>query len=74
MWKVSFVVFPRLQLASTEEYVDGAFTGNLGEVLIRYGNFLWLKPFVHHSRTNSLFFVLVLNVPSLKFHNDSFEV
>ena len=26
-----------LQLASTEEFVDGAFTGNLGEVLIRYG-------------------------------------
>ncbi len=25
-----------LQLASTEEYIDGQFTGNLGEVLIRY--------------------------------------
>ena len=24
-----------LQLASTEEYIDGKFTGNLGEVLIR---------------------------------------
>jgi hypothetical protein len=24
-----------LQLANTEEYVDGSFTGNLGEVLIR---------------------------------------
>ncbi len=24
-----------LQLASTEEYIDGQFTGNLGEVLIR---------------------------------------
>ena len=24
------------QLASTEEYIDGQFTGNLGEVLIRY--------------------------------------
>jgi small nuclear ribonucleoprotein F len=24
-----------LQLASTEEWVDGAFSGNLGEVLIR---------------------------------------
>lgn len=25
-----------LQLANTEEYIDGSFTGNLGEVLIRY--------------------------------------
>lgn len=25
-----------VQLASTEEYIDGQFTGNLGEVLIRY--------------------------------------
>lgn len=30
------VVPGALQLASTEEFVDGAFTGNLGEVLIRY--------------------------------------
>ena len=26
-----------LQLASTEEFVDGAFTSNFGEVLIKYG-------------------------------------
>ncbi len=26
-----------VQLASTEEYIDGQFTGNLGEVLIRCG-------------------------------------
>ena len=25
-----------LQLASTEEFIDGQMTGNLGEVLIRY--------------------------------------
>jgi hypothetical protein len=24
-----------LQLANTEEYIDGQFTGNLGEILIR---------------------------------------
>jgi len=29
-----------MQLASTEEYIDGQFTGNLGEVLIRYKYFL----------------------------------
>lgn len=28
-------IFILLQLANTEEYIDGAFTGNLGEVLIR---------------------------------------
>ena len=27
--------YMNLQLASTEEYMDGQFTGNLGEVLIR---------------------------------------
>jgi small nuclear ribonucleoprotein F len=32
-----------LQLASTEEYIDGAFTGNLGEVLIRCNNVLYLR-------------------------------
>ena len=28
---------PPAQLASTEEFIDGQFTGNLGEVLIRCG-------------------------------------
>mmetsp|Transcript_3759 Transcript_3759/g.9526 ORF Transcript_3759/g.9526 Transcript_3759/m.9526 type:complete len:88 (-) Transcript_3759:673-936(-) len=37
---VSLDNYMNLQLASTEEFVDGQFTGNLGEVLIRYGLFL----------------------------------
>lgn len=32
-----------LQLASTEEYIDGQLTGNLGEVLIRCNNVLYLR-------------------------------
>lgn len=32
---VSVDAYMNLQLANTEEYVDGQFTGNLGEVLIR---------------------------------------
>ena len=32
---VSTDAYMNLQLASTEEYVDGKFAGNLGEVLIR---------------------------------------
>jgi hypothetical protein len=32
---VSVDSYMNLQLASTEEYIDGQFTGNLGEVLIR---------------------------------------
>lgn len=32
---VSIDSYMNLQLASTEEYIDGQFTGNLGEVLIR---------------------------------------
>ena len=31
-----------LQLQSTEEYIDGAFAGNLGEVLIRCNNVMYL--------------------------------
>jgi len=33
---VSVDGYMNLQLANTEEYIDGALTGNLGEVLIRY--------------------------------------
>lgn len=33
---VSTDAYMNLQLANTEEYIDGSFTGNLGEVLIRY--------------------------------------
>jgi small nuclear ribonucleoprotein F len=32
-----------LQLADTEEFVDGESTGNLGEVLIRCNNVLYLR-------------------------------
>jgi small nuclear ribonucleoprotein F len=32
-----------LKLASTEEYIDGAFAGNLGEVLIRCNNVMYLR-------------------------------
>jgi len=40
---VSVDAYMNLQLASTEEYVDGNFTGNLGEVLIRCNNVLYLR-------------------------------
>ena len=30
--------YMNLQLASTEEYIDGNCTGNLGEVLVRFVN------------------------------------
>ena len=33
----------RAQLASTEEWIDGQFSGNLGEVLIRCNNVLYLR-------------------------------
>lgn len=38
-WFVCDVVWAEpwwVQLASTEEFIDGQFTGNLGEILIRY--------------------------------------
>ncbi len=33
---VSTDAYMNLQLASTEEFIDGKFAGNLGEVFIRY--------------------------------------
>jgi len=32
-----------LQLADTEEWIDGAMAGNLGEVLIRCNNVLYVR-------------------------------
>ncbi|XP_026435739.1 probable small nuclear ribonucleoprotein F [Papaver somniferum] len=35
--------YMNLQLANTEEYIYGQFTGNLGEILIRCNNVLYLN-------------------------------
>ena len=35
--------YMNLQLANTEEFIDGAQTGNLGEVLVRCNNVLYIK-------------------------------
>ena len=40
---VSVDSYMNLQLASTEEWVDGVFSGALGEVLIRCNNVLYLR-------------------------------
>lgn len=40
---VSVDTYMNLLLASTEEYVDGEFAGNLGDVLIRCNNVLYLR-------------------------------
>eukprot|EP00484_Ammonia_sp_Unknown_P007160 CAMPEP_0197056572 /NCGR_PEP_ID=MMETSP1384-20130603/87209_1 /TAXON_ID=29189 /ORGANISM="Ammonia sp." /LENGTH=99 /DNA_ID=CAMNT_0042490635 /DNA_START=23 /DNA_END=322 /DNA_ORIENTATION=- len=40
---VSVDNYMNLQLASTEEYIEGEFAGNLGEVLIRCNNVLYLR-------------------------------
>jgi len=37
------IVLMILQLANTEEYIDGNCTGNLGEVLIRCNNVLYIR-------------------------------
>ncbi|GAO49459.1 hypothetical protein G7K_3609-t1 [Saitoella complicata NRRL Y-17804] len=39
---VSVDSYMNLQLANTEEFVDGKSTGTLGEVLIRCNNVLWV--------------------------------
>lgn len=40
---VSVDGYMNLQLANTEEYIDGALTGNLGEALIRCNNVLYIR-------------------------------
>ncbi|RWR94148.1 putative small nuclear ribonucleoprotein F [Cinnamomum micranthum f. kanehirae] len=40
---VSVDSYMNLQLANTEEYVEGQFSGNLGEILIRCNNVLYLR-------------------------------
>jgi len=40
---VSVDAYMNIQLASAEEWVDGAFQGNLGEVLIRCNNVLYVR-------------------------------
>ncbi|XP_014250836.1 small nuclear ribonucleoprotein F [Cimex lectularius] len=40
---VSVDGYMNLQLANTEEHIDGACTGNLGEVLIRCNNVLFIR-------------------------------
>merc|ERR1711963_439068 len=40
---VSVDGYMNLQLANTEEYVDGMLAGNLGEVLIRCNNVMYIR-------------------------------
>ena len=50
VWIASFITcllvltkIPFAQLANTEEYIDGAPSGHLGEVLIRCNNILYIR-------------------------------
>merc|ERR1711936_1141343 len=40
---VSVDAYMNLQLAQTEEFIDGNFTGKLGEVLVRCNNVLYVR-------------------------------
>ncbi|XP_067928613.1 small nuclear ribonucleoprotein F [Watersipora subatra] len=40
---VSVDKYMNLQLANTEEYIDDALAGNLGEILIRCNNVLYIR-------------------------------
>ncbi|XP_003570509.2 uncharacterized protein LOC100841438 [Brachypodium distachyon] len=40
---VSVDSYMNLQLANTEEYIDGQFSGNLGEILIRCNNVMYMR-------------------------------
>lgn len=63
---VSTDAYMNLQLANTEEYIDGTFTGNLGEVLIRYALLCglcmctcacFLRTSVHTPRCNNVMYM-----------------
>jgi small nuclear ribonucleoprotein F len=40
---VSTDSYMNIQLASTEEFIDGHFTGNIGEILIRCNNVMYIR-------------------------------
>ncbi|KAF1744714.1 hypothetical protein MXB_1622 [Myxobolus squamalis] len=40
---ISVDPYMNLQLAKAEEYIDDEFTGNLGEILIRCNNVLYIR-------------------------------
>ncbi|KAF7083969.1 hypothetical protein CFC21_087684 [Triticum aestivum] len=40
---VSVDSYMNLQLADTEEYIDGQFSGNLGDILIRCNNVMYMR-------------------------------
>lgn len=42
---VSVDGYMNIQLANTEEHIDGNLTGNLGEVLIRCNNVMYIRGF-----------------------------
>ncbi|XP_009319625.1 PREDICTED: small nuclear ribonucleoprotein F [Pygoscelis adeliae] len=43
VYSVSVDGYMNMQLANTEEYIDGALSGHLGEVLIRCNNVLYIR-------------------------------
>eukprot|EP00041_Stephanoeca_diplocostata_P002001 m.22651 g.22651 ORF g.22651 m.22651 type:complete len:80 (-) comp12766_c0_seq1:402-641(-) len=40
---LSFDAYMNMQLGDTEEFIDGAIAGNLGEVLVRCNNVLYVR-------------------------------
>ncbi|KAG9510970.1 Oxygen-dependent coproporphyrinogen-III oxidase [Fragariocoptes setiger] len=57
---VSVDGYMNLQLANTEEYIDGNLAGALGEVLIRCNNILYIKEIPEEDESDSIEFVEAL--------------
>ncbi|KAJ3146855.1 hypothetical protein HDU86_008351 [Geranomyces michiganensis] len=51
---VSVDSYMNLQLASTEEYIDGVSTGALGEVLVRCNNILYIRKLEEDQDENAM--------------------
>ena len=60
---VSVDGYMNMQLANTEEYIEGALSGHLGEILIRYGFSNNSSLFVHRHLTEHIQCGRVVKLP-----------
>lgn len=65
-WTTTIILLILSQLANTEEYIDGSCTGNLGEVLVRCNNVLYIRGVEEDDEEGEMrdWLLFVLNISS----------
>uniref|UniRef100_A0A8D0BG20 Sm protein F n=1 Tax=Salvator merianae TaxID=96440 RepID=A0A8D0BG20_SALMN len=58
-WGMEYKGYMNMPLANTEEYVGGAISGNLGEVLIRFNNVLYINCSICTMKRRVMFLLLL---------------